>query len=79
MTDESHPTCSKCIIKLVQKHTIIISLKSIIKENCIKEISKTNHIEDIKNTLIEERKYCDSLGLNFLSKPEKDKIKEIKE
>ena len=83
MTEETYATCINCIIKLVQKHNIIISLKSIIKDCVINNIIKSDlsgksqkKIEYLQKILIDEKEFHNYM--EFLTNEERKNFKEIK-
>lgn len=60
-TKESYLTCWKCIHKLLQKHIVIISMKSFVKRNT-NDMSVNS--QNTMNNLIKSEKYQNSQNFN---------------
>ena len=82
MTQDSYLTCWKCLYNLLQKHIVIISLKSIVKDSVISyickddiSISSHNKMCDLQNILKQESEYHEYS--NFLTEEENKTIKKV--
>ena len=83
MTQDSYMTCWKCIYKLVQKQIIVVSLKTIIKESVIKDLSKQDisditlkNMNNLQEVLASESEYHNHM--NYLTNEENAIIKDLK-